>query len=66
MFKLYTNGQQVISLFITFCRKGVNPIPTVRGQIRPGGPNTVWHFHSLMVRDAKIFEFVSLQRNLKS
>ena len=35
------------------------PIPTERGQIWPGWPNPVWHFHILMVRVAKLHDFVS-------
>ena len=36
-----------------------NPISTERGQIWPGWPNPVWHFHILMVRVTKLHDFVS-------
>ena len=37
-----------------------NPISTERGQIWPGLPNPVWHFHILKVRVAKLHDFVFL------
>ena len=37
----------------------LNPISTERGQIWPEWPDPVWHFHILMVRVAKLHDFVS-------
>ena len=37
----------------------ISPISTERGQIWPEWPDPVWHFHILMVRVAKLHDFVS-------